>query len=219
MGKVMDFRVGGVIVSLLEDGDRICEHVKQGNSFEPESLIAWAELCRKFPKGSTVIDVGGYTGLFSIAAALMDCRVICIEPMPINAARILENCRLNGVTIELYQAVASNEVGETKLTYNPNVKGMTSGASLIRKNGNQIDVKSLTIDSLNLDPVAIKIDVERGEPLVLAGSKETMARSKPAILVEVLDEAREMLVKQEIPADYKIARQNIDVRNWLLLPC
>lgn len=217
MGKVMQIQVGGVIVKLIEDGDRICGHINKGNTFEPESLAVWAELCRKAPKGSYVIDVGGYTGLFSIAAALMGCKVICIEPMPLNVARIIENCRLNDVTIEIHQAVASSDVGKTELTYNPNVKGMTSGASLIRKKGFKLQVKSITIDSLNVDPVAIKIDVERGEPLVLAGSRKTIKRSKPSLLVEVLDDERSNLVKSSI-SNYKI-KNIIDQRNWLMLPC
>lgn len=214
MGKVMDFRVGSVTVKLIKDGDRICEHVSNGNFFEPDSLDEWGKLCSK---GGTVIDVGGYSGLFSIAAAKLGCRVICFEPMPLNAARIIENCRLNNVTIELYQAVASNVIGEVDLTYNPKVQGMTSGASLIRKKGFKLSVKSLTIDSLNIDPIAIKIDVERGEPLVLAGAKKTIDKSKPTILVEVLDDERENLVRNEL-SNYKIAR-TIDVRNWLMLPC
>lgn len=214
MGKVMDFKVGSVTVQLIEEGDRICGHVASGKLFEPESLNAWAKLCSK---GGTVIDVGGYSGLFSIAAAKMGCRVICIEPMPINAVRIIENCRLNKVLVELHQAVASNENGTASLTYNPKVSGMTSGASLVRKKGFKFDVKSLTIDSLNLDPVAIKIDVERGEYLVLEGAKETIARSKPSMLVEVLDVEREELVKKAV-VGYQIVSV-IDVRNWLMLPC
>lgn len=217
MGKVMDFRVGGVVVKLIEEGDRICSHISAGQTFEPDSLVAWADICRWKGKGQTVIDVGGYTGLFSIAAALMGCRVICIEPMPLNAARIKENCKLNGVTIELHQAVASDQIGIADITYNPKVQGMTSGASLIRKKGYKMPVNSLTIDSLLLDPIGIKIDVERGEPLVLMGARKTIKKSKPSILVEVLDAEREELVKKSIEG-YKISSV-IDVRNWLMVPC
>lgn len=214
MGKVMQFQIEDVNVNLIEDGDRICSHVASGKTFEPESLALWYKMCQK---GGTVIDVGGYSGLFSLIAAKLGCRVICIEPMPINAVRIIENCRLNKVLVELHQAVASNEIGMASLTYNPKVQGMTSGASLVRKKGFQLPVKSLTIDSLNLDPVAIKIDVERGEYLVLEGAKATIARSKPSLLVEVLDEEREGWVKNSIDG-YKIAHV-ADVRNWLMLPC
>lgn len=214
MGKMMQFQVENVNVRLIEEGDRICSHVASGKTFEPESLALWWSMCRK--KG-TVIDVGGYSGLFSLIAAKLGCRVICFEPMPLNAARIIENCKLNNVSIELHQAVASNEIGMANLTYNPKVQGMTSGASLVRKKGFKLPVKSLTIDSLNLDPIAIKIDVERGEYLVLQGAKQTIAKSKPSILVEVLDVEREEWVKESID-NYKIVSV-VDVRNWLMLPC
>jgi FkbM family methyltransferase len=214
MGKVMDFVVGSTTVSLLENGDRICGHIQSGNTFEPQSLAAWAEMCEK---GGTVIDVGGYSGLFAIAAAKMGCHVICFEPMPLNASRILENCHLNGVNVELHNAVASDEPGIVDLTYNPKVEGMTSGASLVRKKGFKLPVRAMTIDSLNVNPVAIKIDVERGEPLVLAGARETLARARPQLLVEVLDEEREELVRKSVDG-YRVAAV-VDVRNWLMIPC
>lgn len=219
MGKVMEFEVGPVTVKLIEEGDRICDHINQGKTFEPDSLPAWAEMCRKGKCGSTVIDVGGYTGLFSIAAALLGCRVICIEPMPLNAARIIENCRLNGVTIELHQAVAADSPGQTILTYNPQVKGMTSGASLIKKVGGKLPVKAITIDSLKVDPIAIKIDVERGEPLVLAGAGKTIQKSRPSMLVEVLDDERANMVNSLMHFHKYKTKQVIDERNWLLIPC
>lgn len=225
MGKVtMDFYVGETSVQLIEEGDRICGHVRAGNLFEPETLASWAHMIRMAGPG-TVIDVGGYTGLFSIAAAKMGCRVICFEPMPRNAARILENCRINSVSIELYQEVASSQIGYTELTYNPRVEGLTSGASLIRKKGPKMMVRARTIDSLNVEPIAIKIDVERGESLVLQGAQRTITQHRPAMLVEVLDEEREKLVRDVFDTyrvsdqvNYRVA-QVTDVRNWVMLPC
>lgn len=214
MTAFKEFRVGQTIVKLISDGDRICDHVTAGNQFEPESLKAWAGLCKN---GGTAIDVGGYTGLFAIAAAKMGCRVVCFEPMPLNAARLLENCSLNQVTVELHHAVATDMSGTTNLTYNPKVQGMTSGASLIRKKGYQLPVKAMTIDELDLNPVAIKIDVERAEHLVLAGARETLLKRRPALLVEVLDEAAQDRVSKAVTG-YRIERV-LDVRNWLMLPC
>lgn len=215
MGKVaMDFHVGEVTVKLIEEGDRICGHIRSGHFFEPQTLAMWGIMCMK---GGTVIDVGGYTGLFSIAAAKMGCRVITIEPMPLNAARILENCRLNGVTIELHQSVASDKIGYVELAYNPRVEGLTSGASLVRKSGPKLMVQSLTIDSLHVNPTAMKIDVERGESLVLRGAQATLFQSQPELLVEVLDKEREELVRSEA-VNYKVV-ETLDARNWFMSRC
>ena len=78
----MRFNVGAAAVELREDGDRICAHIAAGKTFETDSLRVWAELCGQ---GGTVLDIGGYTGLFSISAALLGCMVIAFEPMPVNA--------------------------------------------------------------------------------------------------------------------------------------
>lgn len=214
MGKVMDFPVGAATVRMIETGDRVCAHVASGKTFEPETLAAWAEMCGR---GGTVIDVGGYTGLFSISAALLGCRPICFEPLPANADRIRKNARLNQVGLVLHQEAASDRLGTIAITYNPNVQGMTSGASLIRKTGIKLNVATRPIDALKAHPVAIKIDVERAEPIVLAGARETIARCRPALLVEVLDETRAEQVRQALPG-YRV-HAVLDVRNWMMLPC
>jgi len=45
-------------------------------------------------------------------------------------------------------------------------------------------VKSVTVDSLNISPSLIKIDVEGDEPKVLKGAKKTIERNRPVIYLE-----------------------------------
>lgn len=219
----MRFDIGGVAVDMREDGDRVCAHMKSGSGFETESLKAWGEMCAG---GGAVLDIGAYTGLYAISAALLGCKVMAFEPMPFNAERLTDNARANGVLaagaaargkVDIRQAAVSDRVGETMITYNPKV-AFTSGASLVRPTGAKLPVKTVSIDSLKLRSLAaIKIDVERGEPLVIAGARETLTRCRPALLVEVLDEARKDALISLLP-DYRIAKV-LDVRNWLMLPC
>lgn len=205
--------VGPVTVRLIAEGDRIVGSLKDRGPFEPESLAKWAELCGG---GGTVLDIGAYTGLYAISARLMGCDTIAFEPMPANRLRFGENAALNGVSDKVNEEVVSDQVGETVITYNP--IPFTSGASLIRKNGTKLPVRSVTIDSLNLPEVAaIKIDVERAEPLVLAGARETLAHCRPAMLVEVLGEKEAAAVREAV-VGYRVAAV-LDVRNWLMLPC
>lgn len=211
----MRFEIGTVAVEMIEDGDRQCVHVREGRGFEPDSLELWAGLCAK---GGTVIDVGAYTGLYAISAALLGCTVIAFEPLPFNAERLRQNAKANGVNIDLRQMVASNKSGEAFITYNPRVP-FTSGASLVNKAAQRtkLKIRAMAIDDLALEEVtAIKIDVERGEPLVLAGAMATIARCKPALMVEVLDDKLKAAVRSALP-DYRIEAE-IDVRNWLMLP-
>jgi FkbM family methyltransferase len=208
----MKFTVGTVTVDMIEAGDRVC---LKGESFEPRSLMIWGELCLR---SQTVVDVGAYTGLYAIAAALHGCQVVAIEPMPFNAERLHDNALLNDVRekIDLHRAAASASDGQAKIAYRKAVP-FTSGASLVGKGGDRLMIKTIAIDSLGLDRVgAMKIDVERGEPLVLAGARQTIARCKPAILIEVLDDQRKAEVRAALPR-YRVASA-IDERNWLMVP-
>jgi len=206
--------VGPVTVKLISEGDRIVGSLKDRGPFEPESLAKWAELCAG---GGTVLDIGAYTGIFSIAARLMGCHVIAFEPMPANRARFKLNAELNGVSAAVNEEVVGDRVGDAVLHFNPIT--FTSGASLMRKTGSEFQVRMITIDWMTLRKVtAIKMDVERAEPLVLAGARETLARCRPVLLVEVLGEAEKTAVFDEVKKLGYYVSLTLDVRNWLLLP-
>jgi FkbM family methyltransferase len=200
-------------VKLISSGDRIVAKVRAGETFEPESLEAWRELCAA---GGMALDIGAYTGLYAIIAAQAGCKVMAFEPLPKNAQRCRQNFAANGVDVELIEAVVADRVGMGEITVNQNVVGLTSGASLIRKTGVKRAVRSLTVDSLNLPQVtAIKIDVERAEPLVLNGARKTLERLRPVLLVEVLGDDEKAAVRAAVPS-YRVKRE-MDGRNWLMV--
>src|SRR5690349_19656880 len=93
MGKV-EFQIMGHKIALIDHHDRICFHVLKDNSFEPNSLAHWASICAM---GGDVLDVGGYTGLYTILACKSGAKATCIEPMPLNLQRIDENLKLNNI--------------------------------------------------------------------------------------------------------------------------
>lgn len=212
---VEKIKVGPVTVSLFAQEDRIVSHIRNGKGFEPASLAAWASMCEK---GKTVLDIGGYSGLFAIAAAKLGCKAWIFEPMPLNVERIRMNARINEVKIEIVECVVSDKPGETEITFNPNVVGLTAGASLVRKKGFKKPVRAITIDSMCLDDIcAVKIDVERGEPAVLFGAYETLARCKPRMLVEALGNMEREAVMASVKG-YKV-ESVLDVRNLMMVPC
>lgn len=207
--------VGEATVKLLAEGDRIVGHVRSGKGFEPQTRALWGQWCKEAP-GALVLDIGAYSGLFSIAADLLGCRAIAFEPMPFNLERILKNAEVNHSLIEIRPGAVSDKTGWIDITFNPKVP-MTAGASLIRKKGNRLRVKTHTLDSLALQNVAaIKIDVERAEPLVLAGARETLARCRPKMIVEALGKTERAAVLAAVPG-YRLA-DVIDERNLMLLP-
>lgn len=203
-------------VKMLAEGDRICASVLSGVPFEPDSLEKWGEVCRS---GGTVLDIGAYTGLYSIKAALSGARPIAFEPLPFNRARMKANAALNRVKFSVNMEAVSDYCGEAKLTWNPKIP-YTSGASLVRRKGERMDVPVLTVDSLELKELtAMKIDVERAEPSVLAGAIATIKRLRPIILLEVLDQQRATKVWDILKSlRYKGKSEYIDQRNWLMVP-
>lgn len=210
------FPVGQRVVKLLADGDRIVMSMKEGKPFEPRTLETWVKICEE-AAGKIVFDVGAYSGLFSILASQCGAIPYAFEPLTENKTRIQENSRLNSVRFPIAQALVCNHTGVADITVNPNVVGLTSGASMIRRNGVQRTLPSIRLDDMEVDDLyAIKIDVERAEPLVIAGATKTIRKHKPILIVEVLDDIRAESVKGLLP-DYKI-REKLDVRNWYMVP-
>ena len=211
----MKFAISGITVDLVEAHDRNVLHL-QRDGYEPESLVMWARLIQP---DAVVLDIGAYTGLYSIIAAKCGARVLAFEPMPAQQWRLRVNAARNKVKIELLPVAASDREGAATLNYNRHVP-LTTGASL--EAGNEmhsegIVVKCITIDSLALEKVdAIKLDVERHEPCVLRGAMRTIARHRPPMLIETLDGAMREQILRILP-DYEAATV-LDGRNTLFTP-
>lgn len=197
----------------MQDDDRICAHVRERGGFEPDTLAAWVEMCKP---GTEVLDVGAYSGLFSIAAAMVGARPVAIEPMPGLVARIRENAAMNGVNFMTIRAAATDQDGRARLGFNERVH-MTAGASLGRKSGGHLDVQTVRLDSLKVENVsAVKIDVERHELAVLAGARRLLAVNKPRLIIEVLDKAARKAVEQALRRYRTI--DFLDKRNLIMEP-
>lgn len=208
---LISIRVGDVDVKLIETFDRVAARVRRGEQYEPKTLDRWAALCGI---GGTVIDVGAYTGLFTIAARLMGNKTVAVEPMPTCVQRFKENCRRNGVMTAVVQAAASDENSMAAMHFSGVI--LTSGASMspLPKEAGSINVQTVTIDSMNLEEVsAIKIDAERAEARVLRGAALTLSRCRPKLLVEVLDESSARAVRAAVP-EYRLVEQL--ERNWYM---
>ncbi len=210
-------RVGPVTVNLISEGDRIVLGHTTKKSFEPETLETWALMCAA-AEGGLVIDVGAYTGLFTVGARLLGAHVLAFEPMPVNLTRARANCVLNGVDDKINRKAISEVTGTAELGHS--FVPFTSGASLVAKTPKRsITVDTLAIDDLGLDQLAaMKVDVERAEPLVLRGARETLRRCRPELLLEVLGEDEGKAVLEALDGlGYKRAA-TLDVRNWLMVP-
>lgn len=143
--------------------------------------------------GSSVVDVGANLGFFTLKFAAWVCdggRVIAIEPEAINYERLcraVAGARLSHV-VDTVRAAAIEKSGEVGLIVNR----LHPGDHRIGDGG--VLVPAVTIDEVLAQrgsPMVslIKIDVQGAESRVLAGAVTTLEALRPALFIEVCDEA------------------------------
>lgn len=150
--------------------------------------------------GACVVDVGAYTGYYSIlaAAANAENRVVAFEPLPANFEQLLGNVRQNRLgNVRAEPLTVGEEKGETELFVPEGelppsastLAGFRKAASVIRVGTTSLDDYAETRDLGSVD--LVKIDTEGTEHRVLAGMRRIMERDAPLIFCEVLYERNE----------------------------
>jgi FkbM family methyltransferase len=142
--------------------------------------------------GSAVIDVGANIGFFSLSFGRWvgpRGRVIAIEPERHNfesLRRRIDRAHLSAI-VEPIQAVAADQPGERRLAVNPT----HPGDHRIADTGEP--VRAVTLDQLTEGSSRrvslVKVDVQGAEQIVLGGASRVLAKDRPALFVEVDDEA------------------------------
>lgn len=143
--------------------------------------------------GSTVIDVGANIGFFALQFAKWTGpggRVIALEPEAVNFASLRRQIARRGLdsVVDAIAAAAAETTGPQHLALNPYHPG-----------DHRLAESGLTIDGVCLDDLIrdggcpavslIKIDVQGAEMRVLAGATEILEKYRPALFVEVDDDA------------------------------
>jgi FkbM family methyltransferase len=149
----------------------------------------------QLPKGGVVIDLGGFTGLTSIAFALAvgkTGRVICVEADQKNQAVTRNNLALyakltlDGAPIALEEKAAWNHNDGIPFSTDGNM-GATAAAIVSR--GEISTVASITLSEIvkkhgleRLD--FIKCDIEGAEAVVFQNEQELLRKFRPRIVIE-----------------------------------
>lgn len=158
------------------------------DKYENMTLNLWYEITRE---QGFCLDIGAHTGIYSIIGSLNKKLplTISIEPYYLNYARLLNNLKLNNLSVQFcHLAAVSHQNGTLKFESSLNSHHSTGGK--ISDKG-MLSVRSLMIDSLKFTKkvTAIKIDTEGHEYNVLKGAQNTIQNYKPDIIFEISKES------------------------------
>lgn len=146
------------------------------------------------PAGSTVLDVGANVGFFTLRFAqwVGDGEVIAIEPEDNNFRALVSALERSGLSrrTRVLQAVAAASHGTSFLEINP----LHPADHKLSRDDTGVAVDAIRLDDLieskgPLRPSLIKIDVQGAEMLVLQGAPEILRLSKPALFIELSEQA------------------------------
>ncbi|ORV83016.1 methyltransferase [Mycobacterium interjectum] len=137
------------------------------------------------------LDIGADVGEFTIAMLPSSRSVIAFEPRPAQARELAAMFGAVGAPVRVEAVALSDQPGVTTMRVvesDPGRSTIDAGNALGDADGSAvctIDVPVKRLDDLGLDDVGmIKIDVEGHELAVLRGAADTIARNRPAVLVE-----------------------------------
>jgi FkbM family methyltransferase len=135
-------------------------------------------------RGSLVYDVGANIGIYAMLFSRLvgpSGGVLAFEPSPTVAKELRANLTLNGMTnVEVVESAVGSTAGIAR--FDP--AGDQSAIGHLSASGSAT-VTTMTLDGIGRDPAVIKIDVEGFESQVLLGSRETILRCQPVLLIEL----------------------------------
>ena len=146
----------------------------------------------------TYIDAGAYNGDTAKEAIkyFPDLgEIIAIEPDPRNYKKLLRfSEEIESPRITTLNAAVWNKGGAGEFSSSGNRNSSISSTSSYQHK--ETDVSLISIDSLNLSPDYIKYDVEGAELEALEGTRDTIERAHPILLVSLYHRSKDIF---EIP--------------------
>lgn len=204
-------------LSDITEKEIIVQTIKKGRIWE-EKIVKLFE--KHIKKDSVVLDIGAYIGTHTVCLSKIvgeNGKVFSFEPQK-SIYKCLDRTiqKNNLMNVYLFNNAVSNNKNIVQFTETTNGRAsMTHMRPKLRDFESKVNVKCLTIDSLNLDQCDfIKIDVECCELLVLEGATETIKRHKPIILIECFDIHYKKLLTILEKLEYEII-ENLPQMNYL----
>jgi FkbM family methyltransferase len=157
--------------------------------------------------GWVVFDVGANVGFYSVPLAkhlqsFGSGQLYSFEPVPSNYKRLLENLALNHATdsCEVIQLGLSDRSGTAKITLREDFQSGsdTGNAAIVIADGQDAKFNTISITLRALDDFVrergitridyIKVDIEGHEDIFFEGAKDSLARFRPLIQMEINQE-------------------------------
>lgn len=199
-------------VELIEAHDMVIKHQRDtGKPFESESVKAWVDACEN---GGTALDIGAYTGLYSLLAAKNGAESVAFEPNKAVFERLMLNIYANDLPVHAIHCAIGAKAGTCSLTTNKNTK-LTSAGKVTGSHG---DIGMYAVDDFAFSNVcAIKIDTEGFECAVLIGASETIRKCKPVIITEALT-GQDYIEQKTLMSRFNYYGKRADERNVIWRP-
>jgi len=162
--------------------------------FEYHHVERMLQECRR-RKPDIFIDVGANIGLYTcvIGRARAAKRLIAFEPDPAIFRELLDNIKLNNLTVDAIPAAVGAQTGVVRFK---KATGENRGLGQVSDDGD--DVNCVALDdhiSLSSAVIAIKMDIEGGEPAALKGAAQLLSHNSGYAQIEA-PEARAPVVIQ-----------------------
>lgn len=175
----MLYRTKNFTYDLLKSQAFWREALGKSGIYQPESLAAALKGVQKW---NLAIDVGAHFGMNSMAYSRLFKSVVSFEPHPGLYRQALKHFRLNKISnVELHNFALGNRKARLKIFTPPENDGRSR---LVADSASSPSVDVRRLDTFELEPDFIKIDVEGFEAKVLKGAVKTLSRSRPVVLVE-----------------------------------
>lgn len=168
------------------DGGVVGDLLRSGGAYEAGVTAALRD---RLPADGVALDVGANIGVLSLLMGRL-CprgRVIAFEPAPDNLAYLRRNVAENALANVTASAIALyDRTGPLSFVFNeeyPAGSFVGTGAEAQAVDGMRLDDWMADSGLARLD--LVKLDVEGAERRVLEGARETFARWRPDLIVEV----------------------------------
>lgn len=224
----IEVRIPGAQPFLMfnNNDDVVAQHFLYGRAlFEPASLRLWVALCRN---ARTVVDGGAFTGVFALAARATNpaARVWAFEPSLNTYSRLVTNIWANRFddTVAPVMAALGKTAGRAQVRHPFGVYVLGSGESLLEERVKEAwyceeaeviaadgfeetrraSPRRFVIDRPFGEVDLIKLDVEGYEPEVLEGMSQTLAATRPTLLLECRDDASRRAIEKRLPSGSRV---------------